>query len=91
MYKITKHSKEQARKLGVEIRPSSKKNKKIDVIKNGKVVATIGDNRYDDYGTFLEKNGLVFANERRRLYRIRHSGEEKKIGSAGYYSWKILW
>lgn len=91
MYKITKHSQEQARKLGVEIRPSKKKNKKIDVIKNGKVVATIGDNRYDDYGTFLEKNGLVFANERRRLYRIRHFGEEKKIGSAGYFSWKILW
>jgi hypothetical protein len=90
-YKITEHSKKQAKKLGVEIRPSSKKNKKIDVIKNGKVVASIGDNRYGDYGTFLEKNGLVFANERRRLYRIRHAGENKKIGSPGYFSWFLLW
>ena len=42
MYKITEYSKEQAEKLGVQIKPSVKKNKKIDVIKNGKVIASIG-------------------------------------------------
>jgi hypothetical protein len=31
MYEITNHSKTQAKKLGVEIKPSTNKNKKIDV------------------------------------------------------------
>ena len=56
MYKITEYSKEQARKLGVDIKPSVKKNKKIDVIKNGKVVASIGDKRYKDYPTFIQSH-----------------------------------
>ena len=84
MYKITKYSLDQAKKLGVQIRPSNEKNKKIDVFKNGKKVASIGDNRYTDFATTQDK-------ERRRLYRIRHKGEEKKIGSPGYYAWFLLW
>ena len=91
MYKITKHSYEQAKKLGVKIAPSSKKNKKIDVIKDGQIVASIGDSRYDDYGTFIQRGDKAYADERRRLYRIRHAKEEKKIGSAGFYALKILW
>ena len=43
MYNITDYSKRQAKKLNVEIKPSSKKNKKIDIIKNNKVIASIGD------------------------------------------------
>ena len=41
-YKITKYSKEQAKKLGVVIKPSTRKNKKIDVFKDGNKISSIG-------------------------------------------------
>jgi len=50
-YKITKYSFDQARKLGVTIKPSTVKGKKIDVYKNGIKVASIGDSRYTDFAT----------------------------------------
>lgn len=84
MYQITKWSKEQAKKFGVELRQSSNPKKKIDVYKNGKKLASIGATGYGDYGTFLETKGKAYADERRRLYRIRHKGENN-------YSLKILW
>lgn len=84
MYVITEYSRQQARKLGVELRPSSNPKKKIDVYKNGKKIASIGDINYSDYGTYLKTKGKAYADERRRLYRIRHKGENN-------YSLKILW
>lgn len=85
MYVIQEYSKQQAKKLGVEIRLSSNPKKKIDVYKGNKKVASIGATGYSDFPT------SGFDKEKRRLYRIRHKGEEKKIGSNGYYAWKILW
>jgi hypothetical protein len=84
MYKITDYSRKQAKKYGVEIKPSLVKGKKIDVFKNGAKVASIGDINYKDYGTYLVEKGKAYADERRRLYRIRHKGENN-------YSLKILW
>jgi hypothetical protein len=83
-YKITNYSKNQASKYGVKITVSSNPNKKIDVYKDGKKLASIGDINYKDYGTYLEENGKKYADERRRLYRIRHKGENN-------WSLKILW
>ena len=92
MYQNLPYAYEQAKKLGVKIRPSNKKHKKIDVYdKDDNFIASIGDNRYGDYGSYVEKHGVSYANERRRLYRIRHSGENEKKGSPGYFSWFILW
>ena len=36
-------AKERAKTLGVEIKPSTRKNKKLDVFKQGEKVASIGD------------------------------------------------
>ena len=36
MYHITDYTYKQAKKLGVEIKPSKNKKRKIDVLKNGK-------------------------------------------------------
>lgn len=91
MYRITEYSKEQARKLGVEIKNSSNPKKKIDVYKNNRKIASIGAIGYNDFPTWKKLKGDTFANEKRRLYRLRHKGEEKVIGSNGYYAWKILW
>tara|TARA_R110002072_G_scaffold14056_4_gene58680 strand:- start:238 stop:513 length:276 start_codon:yes stop_codon:yes gene_type:complete len=91
MYVITDYTKQRAKKLLVDVKVSTKKNKKIDVIKNGKKIASIGAKGYNDYPTYLISKGKKFADERRRLYRIRHKGENLKIGSPGYYAWFLLW
>jgi hypothetical protein len=91
MYTITKRQKQNAKVLGVTIKPSSNKNKKIDVFYDGKKIAEIGDIRYMDYDLYIQYAGLTYANERRRLYKIRHDKDRKIKGSAGYYADKILW
>ena len=49
MYRITEYSKQKAKELDVEIKPSTRKHKKIDVYKNNKLVASIGDKRVMKY------------------------------------------
>jgi hypothetical protein len=91
MYKITSRQKQNARKLGVTIKPSTNKSKKIDVYKDGIKIASIGAIGYKDYSMHLAENGLTYANERRRLYKIRHQNDRTKKGTAGYYADQILW
>jgi hypothetical protein len=92
MYKITDYSKDKAKELGVIIKPSSKKNKKIDVFDNkGEYIVSIGDDRYKDRPTYLKEKGKEYADERARLYKIRHSRDRNVKGTAGYYADKILW
>lgn len=88
-YKILPYSFKQAKKLNVEIKLSKNKNKKIDVFKNGKKIASIGAIGYDDYPTFWKKYGKKYANFKRRLYRKRHVYDLKSKN--GYYANKILW
>ena len=90
-YHITQYSYNQAEALGVIIKPSNRKNKKIDVYKNDKKVASIGDTRYKDYPTYIKDNGKAYAAQRRKLYRIRHEKDRKKEGSKGFYASNILW
>tara|TARA_R110001606_G_scaffold78177_1_gene180689 strand:+ start:2037 stop:2312 length:276 start_codon:yes stop_codon:yes gene_type:complete len=91
MYQIKPIQRANAKKLLVDIKPSTNKGKKIDVFKNGKKIASIGAVGYSDYATYIKTKGLKYAKERKRLYRIRHDGEQKKVGSAGFYSFYILW
>ena len=88
VYKITDYSYKQAKSLGVEIKPSTNKKKKIDVFKDGKKIASIGAIGYKDYPTFIKEKGLSYANERRLQYYTRHS---KDNGINGFYAKKILW
>lgn len=90
-YKITKYSKDRAKELGVTIKPSTRKNKKIDVYKDKKFICSIGGIGYKDYPTFLKENGKEFADKRRELYKKRHEKDRKVIGSNGYYAFHILW
>jgi len=91
MYNITSYSKNQAEKLGVQIKPSTNKLKKIDVFKDGKKVASIGSLGSYDYPTFMKEKGLKYANIRRKLYKARHSKDRNVINSNGYFADKILW
>jgi hypothetical protein len=90
-YKISTHTKTQARKLGVQVKPSKLKGKKIDVFKDGKKVASVGAIGYGDYPTFKRTKGKKYADERRRLYKIRHNKNRNKRGTPSYYADKLLW
>lgn len=91
-YRIKPYTKAQAKKLGVTVKPSKVKGKKIDVFdKNGKKLASVGALGMGDYPTFIEKKGMEYANVRRRLYKMRHEKDRHKVGSAGYFADKLLW
>ena len=87
-YHITNYTKQKAREINVIVRPSTNKNKKIDVFDNtNKKIASIGSIKHKDYPTYLKENKKL-ADERRRLYHIRHS---KDSGVNGYLSKYLLW
>ena len=91
VYEITSYTKEKAKKLGVTVKLSSNPKKKIDVFKDKKKIASVGAIDYSDYSTYIKDKGLEYANERRRLYRIRHKNDKNIIGSNGYYANALLW
>jgi hypothetical protein len=88
MYNITDYSYRQAKLLGVEIKPSMNKTKKIDIYKDGKKIASSGFYGMKDYGQYLKEKGKPYADERRRLYHIRHA-KDKSLNA--FYAKKILW
>ena len=90
MYNILPYSYNQANRLGVQISPSKKKGKKIDVFENGKFICSIGALGMYDYPTYIELKGKEYANERRKLYHMRHK-KDNVIGTAGWYALRILW
>ena len=90
-YEIKARQKRNAKKLNVEIKPSTNKKKKLDVFKDGKKIASIGAIAYSDYATYIQDKGKEFADNRRRLYKIRHNKTRKIIGTNSYWADKILW
>jgi hypothetical protein len=90
-YRITSYTREKASNLGVQVKPSTIKGKKIDVFKNGKKIASIGALGYADYPTFVRKKGIDYADKRRAAYKLRHEKDRHKPGTPGYYADKLLW
>jgi hypothetical protein len=86
-YHITSYTKDKAKRLGVEVAPSTRKNKKIDVYRDGKFIHSIGDKRYKDFPTYAKEDGMTVAKERQRLYHLRH--KKNSIGErlASYLLW----
>jgi hypothetical protein len=92
LYDIKPYSYKQAEKLGVKIAPSTNPKKKIDVFDyNKQYILSIGAKGYGDYPTYIAEKGKEYADNRRRLYKIRHEKDRTKEGSAGYYADQILW
>ena len=95
-YVISDRSFKKAKELGVTIKPSTNPEKKIDVFKNGRKIASIGAKGYLDYPTYLklEQRGKVpkgYADKRRRLYKVRHANDIGISNKNGYFANKILW
>ena len=91
MYRIKQYTKNRALQIGVEVIPSKVKGKKIDVFRRGKKIASIGAIGYGDYPTFLEKKGKVFAEKRRKLYKLRHGKTRKIKWSNSWLADNLLW
>ena len=107
MYEISNYTKQQAKKLGVTVKPSTNKKKKIDVyITDGtgakKKIASIGGIKatgepYLDFPSYLKNDGKKKAEERRRLYKIRHAKDRKRVPGGiemqkpGFFSDRLLW
>jgi hypothetical protein len=74
--------------MNLKIRPSSRKNKKIDVYKDGEYLVSIGNLQYSDYPTYIMTKGKAYADKRRILYYDRHKDNN---GLAGQLAKRILW
>ena len=92
MYNISNYSYLEAKKLGLQIKNSSNKKKKIDVYskKDGKKICFIGDIKYLDFPSYL-KIDKELANKKRKLYKIRHKKDINNKDGNGFYANKILW
>jgi hypothetical protein len=90
-YIITRYTRTKAKQYGVLVKLSSVKGKKIDVIKNKIVIASVGALGYSDYPTYIKSHGLEYANIRRKLYRIRHKNDRNVVNTHGYWADRLLW
>ena len=92
MYNIKKYSYDKANELNLKIYPSKNQKYKIDIYDlNNNYIASIGSINYSDYPTYIKTHGLQYANERRRLYKLRHNKDRHKLFSKGYLADHILW
>jgi len=95
-YRILPYTKRRAKQLGLEVKSSRVKGKKIDAYRNGKKVASVGATGYKDYPTYmeLEKRNEVpkgTANKKRRSYKARHNQHRNKKHTNSWYADKLLW
>ena len=90
-YNIKQYTHDQAKRLGVVVKPSSLSGKKIDIFKGNQKIASVGASGMNDYPTYIQTKGKAYADERRRLYKIRHEKTRHVKGSPSYYADKLLW
>jgi len=83
MYSIQPYTYIRAKLLGVDVYPSSRKGKKIDVYKNGKYLYSIGALGMNDYPTYIKDKGIMYADYRRSLYHLRHK-KDNVVGTRGW-------
>jgi hypothetical protein len=91
MYSITKYTYNQAKKLGVVVKPSRNATKKLNVYKDNKKVASIGAYGMSNFPTYMKTRGITYAKKRRRLYKMRHEKDRHVKWSRGWLSDKLLW
>ena len=90
-YVILPYTKRQAKKLGVQVEPSLRPTKKIDVYDGEELLCSVGARGYGDYPTFWKEYGKEYADKKRMLYKRRHEKDRHNVGSPGYYADQLLW
>lgn len=90
MYEIEPNTYKVAEILNVKIKPSRKKNKKIDVmLPNSDKIVSIGDTRYMDFHKYEKQFGLPYALKKKENYYKRHGTTFK--GIKDFYAKMLLW
>lgn len=79
-----RQAKKKARSIGVDVEYSKNKEKKLDVIKNDKKVASIGAKGYSDFIQHKDE-------ARRKRYKARHERFRNVKNTPSYFADKILW
>jgi len=77
-------AKRNASKIGVTVKPSKNKGKKLDVFRGDKKLASIGDVNYADFTKHQDK-------QRQKNYMSRHGKTRVKVGTPSYFADRILW
>jgi hypothetical protein len=91
-YQIKNYTKKKAKELGVVVKQSTRKGKKIDVFdKEGKKISSIGALGYGDYPTFMQEKGKDFADQKRKNYKARHQKDRLKKNTNGWFADNLLW
>ena len=92
MYDIQPYTFKRAKELGVMVKPSKNPKYKIDIFDlKGNYMYSGGLPSYSDYPHFLKNKGKEFADERKRLFLIRHKKETKVPHSRGWFIANLLW
>jgi len=91
MYKITRYTYNKAKRLGVVVKPSTRKNKKIDVYRANQKIASVGAYGMNDFPTYIKNRGITYAKKRRELYKQRHQKDRKKKWTNGWLADQLLW
>jgi hypothetical protein len=89
MYEILPYTQRQARRIGVEVQPSKREGKKIDVLRGGLYIGSIGSKGMGDFPHYIRSHGEEYADERRRLYHLRH--KDGPVDSPAYLAKRLLW
>ena len=88
-YKILPHTFQQAEKLGLHIRPSKYHKYKIDIYDMDRnFLFSGGDRNYMDYAYYLKLYDKEYADERKKLYAIRHQKESIRGKIISFLLWQ---
>ena len=91
MYQILPYTQRQAKRIGVTVRPSKRGDNKIDVYRAGERIASVGHKDYPDYPHYIRSHGKEYADERRSLYKKRHTPHRLKKGTPSWFADNLLW
>ena len=91
-YKITNYTYKKAKLIGIKVFPSDNKKYKLDIFDlDGNYITSVGAYGYKDYPTYMNENGFEYAENRRRLYKLRHNKDRHIIYSRGWFADQLLW
>lgn len=90
-YRITNYTRKMAHKIGVTVKPSTNPEKKIDVFRKSRKIASVGAAGMNDFPTYIRTRGMDYAKTRRRLYKMRHERDRHVKWSNGWLADKLLW
>lgn len=88
-YQIQPYTLQKADRYHLVVKPSQRRGFKIDVYNpTGLYLFSGGALGYPDYPTYIMSHGLTYANERQRLYHLRHKYQN---GTRGWLIGQLLW